>query len=167
MAIATAIVPPLANTGLCFAVGAYAGGVGSFLFFFSNFLSILLVASVVFWFFGMAGRHHDLDKQVIVKRFALPIAGFFLTALLLSHTLYQISKDRHIKNTIENVLVEELADLPSASFDKMIYEADDDKIHVLAHAHTATVISPTQVGHIQERLVEDLKQPTEVTLRIC
>ena len=29
VAIATAIVPPLANTGLCFAVGAYAGGVGS------------------------------------------------------------------------------------------------------------------------------------------
>ena len=58
VAIATAIVPPLANTGLCFAVGAYAGGIGSFLLFFSNFLSILLVASVVFWLFGMAGRYH-------------------------------------------------------------------------------------------------------------
>jgi len=54
VAIATAIVPPLANTGLCFAVGAYAGGIGSFLLFFSNFLSILLVASVVFWFFRMS-----------------------------------------------------------------------------------------------------------------
>ena len=165
VAIATAIVPPLANTGLCVAVGAYAGGVGSFLLFFSNFLSILLVASVVFWFFGMAGRYHDLDRQVIIKRFALPIAGFFLIALVLTHTLYQISKDRRIKNTIENVLVEELANLPSASFDKMIYEADDDKIHVLAHAHTATIISPTQVDHIQERLVEELKQTTELTIQ--
>jgi uncharacterized hydrophobic protein (TIGR00271 family) len=165
VAIATAIVPPLANTGLCFAVGAYAGGVGSFLLFFSNFLSILLVASVVFWFFGMAGRHHDLDKQVILKRFALPIAGFFLTALVLSHTLYQISKDRYIKNTIENVLVEELADLPSASFDKMIYEAEDDKIYVLAHANTATVISPNQVSHIQERMAEELKHATELTVQ--
>ena len=36
-------------------MGAYAGAVGSFLLFFSNFLSILLVASIVFWYFGMTG----------------------------------------------------------------------------------------------------------------
>ena len=165
VAIATAIVPPLANTGLCFAVGAYAGGVGSFLLFFSNFLSILLVASVVFWFFGMAGRRHDLDKQVIMRRFGLPIVGFFLIALVLTHTLHQISKDRRIKNLIENVLIEELADLPSASFDRMIYETEDDKIHILAHAHSATVISPTQVSLIQERLAEELKRATELTIQ--
>ncbi|MEE4261176.1 MAG: DUF389 domain-containing protein, partial [Desulfobacteraceae bacterium] len=165
VAIATAIVPPLANTGLCFAVGAYAGGVGSFLLFFSNFLSILLVASVVFGFFGMAGRYHELSRQVIIKRFALPITGFLLIALDLSHTLYQISKDRHIKSTIENVLIEELADLPSVSFDKMIHEVDDDEIQILAHAHTATVIPPTQVSKIQKRLSEELKQHTELIIR--
>ena len=165
VAIATAIVPPLANTGLCFAVGAYAGGVGSFLLFFSNFLSILLVASVVFGFFGMAGRYHELSRQVIIKRFALPITGFLLIALVLSHTLYQISKDRHIKSTIENVLIEELADLPSVSFDKMIYEVDDDEIQILTHAHTATVIPPTQVSKIQKRLSEELKQHTELIIR--
>jgi uncharacterized hydrophobic protein (TIGR00271 family) len=165
VAIATAIVPPLANTGLCFAVGAFAGGVGSFLLFFSNFLSILLVASVVFWFFGMAGRYHDLDKAVIVKRFGLPIVGFLLITLFLTHTLYQISKDRHINNTIENVLIEELAKLPSASFDKMIYETEDDKIYVLAHANSATVISPSQVSDIQERMKEELKKTTELIIQ--
>jgi uncharacterized hydrophobic protein (TIGR00271 family) len=165
VAIATAIVPPLANTGLCFAVGAYAGGVGSFLLFFSNFLSILLVASLVFWFFGMAGRYHDLDRGIIVKRFGLPIVGFFIITMVLTHTLYQISKDRSINNTIENVLIEELAKLPSASFDKMIYETDDDKIYVLAHVYTATVISPSQVSDIQERMMEELKQTTELIIQ--
>lgn len=165
VAIATAIVPPLANTGLCFSVGAYAGGVGSFLLFFSNFLSILLVSSAVFWFFGMAGKYHDLNRQIIIKRFALPFIGFFLIALVLTDTLYQISKDRHIRNAIEDVLIKELAELPSASFDKMIYKADKDKIHVLAYAHTATIISPTQVSQIQEHLAEKLKQPTELTIQ--
>ena len=165
VAIATAIVPPLANTGLCFAVGAYAGGVGSFLLFFSNFLSILLVASLVFWFFGMAGRYRELDRRVIAKRFGLPIVGFILIALVLTHTLYQISKDRGINNTIENVMIEELANLPSASFDKMIYEVEDGKIYVLAHASSSTIISPTQVSHIKERLTEELKQPTELIIQ--
>jgi len=165
VAIATAIVPPLANTGLCFAVGAYAGGVGSFLLFFSNFLAILLVASVVFWFFGMAGKYHDLDRQVIIKRFSLPIVGFFLIALVLTHTLIQINDDRLLKKTIENVLVEELADLPSAKFDKMIYRAEGDKVYVLAHAYSAMIISPTQVGRIQVRLAEKLEQSTELTIQ--
>jgi uncharacterized hydrophobic protein (TIGR00271 family) len=165
VAIATAIVPPLANTGLCFAVGAYAGGVGSFLLFFSNFLSILLVASVVFWFFGMSGRYHELDRRVIAKRFGLPIVGFILIALVLTHTLYQISKDRGINNNIEKILIEELSNLPSTSFDKMIYEADDDKIFVLAHANSSTIISPTQVSHIQKRMTQELKQTTELIIQ--
>ena len=33
VAIATAIVPPLANTGLCLSLGAYHGALGSFLLF--------------------------------------------------------------------------------------------------------------------------------------
>jgi uncharacterized membrane protein len=42
VAIATAIVPPLANTGLCLGLGAYAGAWGSFLLFFANFISRLI-----------------------------------------------------------------------------------------------------------------------------
>lgn len=165
VAIATAIVPPLANTGLCFAVGAYAGGVGSFLLFLSNFLSILLISSAIFWYFGMGGKYHGLDRQVVVKRFSLPFIGFLIITLLLTHTLYNIHKDRHLKKTIIQVLVSELADLPYASFDNMIYQADDNKFYILANVHTAAVISPTQVDRIQKRLVDELNKPTELTIQ--
>ena len=146
-------------------MGAYAGGIGSFLLFFSNFLSILLVASVVFWFFGMTEKYHGLSRRVVIRRFSLPILGFFLIALVLSQTLYQINQDRRIKLTIQNVLIEELADLPATDFDQMVFQADGDKIYVLAHVHSAMVISPTQVSRIQERLAEELKQSTELTIQ--
>ena len=133
VAIATAIVPPLANTGLCFAVGAYAGGVGSFLLFFSNFLSILLVASIVFWFFGMTGKYHDLGKEVVIRRFSLPVLGFFIVAVVLSNTLYKISLDRHLKSKITEVLITSLAQLPNKNFVRMVYQHDDDKILSLIH----------------------------------
>ena len=164
VAIATAIVPPLVNTGLCFSVGAYAGGVGSFLLFFSNFLAILLVASLVFWFFRMAVQQ-DLTKQIIVKRFSLPVLGFFLIVFVFAQTLYQITMDQRISNTVTNVLGEELADLSSAVFDKMIYQLEDDTVHVFAHAHSATTISPTQVSQIQKRLTKELKQPAKLTIQ--
>ena len=48
VAIAVAIVPPLSNTGICLSLGYYSGAFGSFMLFFANFLSILLVASATF-----------------------------------------------------------------------------------------------------------------------
>ena len=165
VAIATAIVPPLANTGLCISVGAYAGAVGSFLLFFSNFLSILLVASIVFWYFGMAGKYHDLGKQVVLRRFSLPVVGFFIVSVVLTNTLYKISVDRHIKSTITEVLIEKLAELPNKSFVKMNYQLSDDKIHVLAYVDTASVMSPTQVSRIQKDLSDHLNQSVELIMQ--
>ncbi|HSQ86590.1 MAG TPA: TIGR00341 family protein, partial [Desulfobacterales bacterium] len=63
VAIATAIVPPLANSGLCLALGAYYGAMGSFLLFFANFLSILLVASAIFFASGMAHEFESITKK--------------------------------------------------------------------------------------------------------
>ncbi len=165
VAIATAIVPPLANTGLCISVGAYAGAVGSFLLFFSNFLSILLVASIVFWYFGMAGKYHDLGKKVLLRRFSLPVVGFFIVAVVLTTTLYKISVDRHIKSTVTEVLRKNLAELPNKNFVKMNYQLSDDKIHVLAYVDSASVMSPTQVSRIQQALSDHLNQSVELIVQ--
>jgi len=48
VAIATAIVPPLATCGLCLASGATQGALGAFLLFFANFVAILLVSALTF-----------------------------------------------------------------------------------------------------------------------
>ena len=165
VAIATAIVPPLANTGLCFAVGAYSGAVGSFLLFFSNFLSILLVASVVFWYFGMTERYQGLGKQVVIRRFSLPVVGFLIVAVVLSNTLYKISLDRHLKSTITDVLISSLAELPHKNFVRMVYQREEDKIHVLAYVDSASVISPTQVSRIQQNLTDNLDTQVELIVQ--
>jgi uncharacterized hydrophobic protein (TIGR00271 family) len=57
VAIATAIVPPLANTGLCIAGGAYSAAMGSFLLFIANFFSILLISSTIFAASGMMYKY--------------------------------------------------------------------------------------------------------------
>ena len=63
VAISTAIVPPLANTGLCLRLEAFQGAFGSFLLFFANFLSILLVASAIFFAAGMAREFGEMSKK--------------------------------------------------------------------------------------------------------
>ncbi|WP_136809199.1 DUF389 domain-containing protein [Desulfosediminicola flagellatus] len=164
VAIATAIVPPLANTGLCFSLGAYSGGIGSFLLFFSNFLSILLIGSTVFWLFKMTKKYDKLESTVILKRFSLPIIGFLLIAFFLYQSLQSIRRERYLRQSIEQTLESELANIPSSSFGDMIYHEDDGQIYVFANVQSATTISPTQVDILQESLHKKLDQPVELTI---
>jgi uncharacterized hydrophobic protein (TIGR00271 family) len=165
VAIATAIVPPLANCGICFSLEAYKGGIGSFLLFFANFLSILVVASITFWFVGMTRDVAAPERKAIVRRFGLPIMAFIMMAVFLSHALYQIVRAHGIEKTIHGVLGEALAELPATGLDQMIYSENEGKIFVLARAHSAIILSPQQVTRIQERLSAALQHPSELIIR--
>ena len=76
VAIATAIVPPLANCGLCLAVGAYHGALGSFLLFFANFLPILLVPSLIFIASGLAYQFQQKKPWEFIRKFGLAAVSF-------------------------------------------------------------------------------------------
>lgn len=165
VAIATAIVPPLANCGLCFSVGAYVGGIGSFLLFFANFLSILVVASATFWFFGMTMGVVVPDRKAIIRRFGLPVVAFVLVAAFLSHALYRIARDQRNQKTIQSVLAEMLSEMPGTGMDHMIYKEKENKLFVLANVHSSGTLSPIDVKRIQDRLSEALKSPAELIVR--
>ena len=167
VAIATAIVPPLANTSLCFSVGEYAAGVGSFLLFFANFLSILLVASATFWVFGMGGDYSRLDRKVVVRRFGLPLICFLLVAAFLTKTLYDISQDQSLLAEIEETLHQEFSTYygQGASLDRVKYHNEDGVVYVLADIHTSSTFSPTQVSRIEKKLSDKLGQNTTLIIR--
>lgn len=165
VAIATAIVPPLANCGLCFSLQAYEGGIGSFLLFFANFLSILVVASVTFWFFGMTRGVEALDRKTIARRFGLPVVAFVLMAIFLSHALYQIARSHRIEKTTHTILGETLAESAGIRLDRMIFSENKGIIYVLAQIHSSGILSPRQVTRMQDRLTEALQSPAELIIR--
>ncbi|MBC2716575.1 MAG: TIGR00341 family protein [Desulfobacteraceae bacterium] len=166
VAIATAIVPPLANCGLCFALGSYIGGIGSFLLFFANFLSVLLVASITFTVFGLARRFETISKKDIIKRFGLAFVSFCIVAIFLTDALYKMASDKRLELNIRSVLTSEVSAMPSTSMDKMSYEVDDDdKLYVLAKFHSSKPLSPIKVKAIENRLAEKTGVPTELIIR--
>lgn len=165
VAIATAIVPPLANTGLCFSVGAWSGGIGSFLLFFSNFLSILLVGAIVFTAFKLTTEGGKLNTKTIVKRFGLPIISFLVIAIFLSQSLYGIWLEQSRKDTIQNTLIEELRKLPSIDYNRSEYHEEDGKIYVVADVYSDRIVNPHIVNRLQEQLEEELNKDTQLTIR--
>ncbi|MBU4232093.1 MAG: DUF389 domain-containing protein, partial [Proteobacteria bacterium] len=165
VAIATAIVPPLANSGLCLAMGAYQGAWGSFLLFFANFLAILLVSAGTFVAAGMAPRITWSNKWEFVRTFGVALAGFFLVAILLTHTLVRIVKERYLNRDLRAIITEKLSQFPSTSLVDLLQKDYEDKLYVLATVRTPSVIAPDKVMAIQEALASRLKRPSELIIR--
>lgn len=163
VAIATAIVPPLANSGLCLALGETAGGIGSFLLFFANFLSILLAASAVFLLSGMAKRYGAKTRGAdYLRRFGVPLIAFVVITAFFSHSLVAIFRERRITNTIRDTLDGEMSQMPASYLGNVRHYAEGEKIHVMASVHAPKILAPTEVTLMQNRLAEAVGQPTEL-----
>lgn len=165
VAIATAIVPPLANTGLCLSAGSFDGASGSFLLFLANFVSILLVAGIVFITAGMVPKLKWGMTWRFLKRFSLAFIGFVVIFAILTHAMMDIIVQRKLAHTIENTLNNELLNIYGASLEKEIHQRGTDSINVLATIRTSKVIQPGRVKVIEDALSQQLAFPVELIVR--
>lgn len=165
VAISTAIVPPLANTGLCIALGAYAGAIGSFLLFFTNFLSILLVSSLVFHITGMSRGLASKTGRSVFRRFGVAVSGFLVVAGFLGVELYQMMDRRFLRDNVGKALRAEIADYRVSNVSELFIERRDGQVFVLAEVEAPRVISPARVGRLQDRLRKRTREPVELFVR--
>jgi uncharacterized hydrophobic protein (TIGR00271 family) len=164
VAIATAIVPPLANAGLCLGIGAYAGAWGSFLLFFANFISILLVAAAVFFAAGLSSEFLSKSPWDLIRRFAWATLAFLVLIVVLSNALMEIVQARKLDSAIKQVLTVELANL-YASLDSQIHKTQNNEVDILAAVRAPRIIPPDEVGEIQDALSRRLQKPIHLIVR--
>jgi uncharacterized hydrophobic protein (TIGR00271 family) len=165
VAIATAIVPPLANSGICLAVGAYQGAWGSFLLFLANFISILIIASATFIAAGLAQDVPWGDKLALGKRFGVPAVGFLLVAVIMTHSLVKIVQERNLTNNIKQIINKELSKMPTTGLVSMVHQYSQGELYVLATVRTPRVINPNRVKAIQETISKKVDAPTALVVR--
>jgi hypothetical protein len=147
------------------ALGSNYGAVGSFMLFFANFLSILLVASAVFFTAGMAREFGTISSKDIFRRFSLATIGFLIVAVVLSKGLYDMVQERKLKGSITDVLTEELSHLPASDLEEVVYRKYKDKIYCLAHVHASGYITPHRVKLMEKALEKVLNDPVELFVR--
>lgn len=165
VAISTAIVPPLANCGLCIALGAFDGAVGSFLLFFTNFLSILLVSALVFHLTGMSESFTGRGGMLIARRFGVAIAGFLVVAGFLGTELWRMMDRRALREEVSTALKAEMSDLRISNVQDLFIERRNGKVLVLAGIDAPQVIGPARVGSLQRAVRERTGKPVELFVR--
>ncbi len=165
VAIATAIAPPLANAGLCFAMGEIAYGFGSLSLFLANFFSILIAASVIFTATGMGTHAKSLSHQDLVRRFGVAIVSLLALTTVFTYSLVGLVNKRHIRQSIKYELVQALSEIPSTHLNEFNWSSAPDGLHVLAMVRTPSVIGPAGVVEIQNRLSTALEEDTHLIIR--
>jgi uncharacterized hydrophobic protein (TIGR00271 family) len=157
VAIATAIVPPLANVGLFVSLGRYADATGSFLLFVANFLSILIVAACVFVAAGMAPRRGSRTAADLAKRFSIAVAGFVVVATLLTSQLARIVGHRQIERSVREA-IETVEGLRVLDVHHLESETGSE---VLVETMGTTAPAPDVVGEIEA----EIGVPVKVSFR--
>ncbi len=165
VAIATAIVPPLATCGLCLAMGAFSGAGGALLLFLANFVSILLVALITFRVTGLVPPTSGVSWSGFARRFGLTIGGFAVVAVVLTNSLIHIVREKAIKRSIRQTLSAKLADFPGVELEEFMHKAGPGRVQVLATIRSPRVARPGVVTELKEDLEEVLGLDVDLVVR--
>jgi uncharacterized hydrophobic protein (TIGR00271 family) len=165
VAIATALNPPIAATGLCLALGAYEGAWGACLLFFANVLAILAVAGAMFVIAGFVTREEIGSYRSLARRFAGAGIGLLLVTVLLTQHLVGMVRDVRTDRAIADTLDLELAQEPSTTLVSVDFKRGKDGVEVLSTVQTPRLIPPERVERIQAALSARLEEPVRLFMR--
>ncbi len=167
VAIAVALIPPLATTGMALALEAWRVVLGAGLLFLTNLVGIVAMSSWVFLsmdFKPEAARRERL--QLFARGWQAVLFMIFLITIPLAVVTVQQIQKQNIKTNIEGVLEAEFQDMPDMRLRNWRYETYGDTLALDLEVETNGQLSMEQSQAIQENLTERLHRPVALTFRL-
>lgn len=166
VAISTALVPPLASAGICFAAGEWMRGGGACVLFFVNFLAIELAAAGVFTFFGLGAAQSKPGFASFLRQFGWSLGLLLLMAVFLTKTLIGITAESELKRTISSSLTQSATSMLGAELDDLAVRRDEGGgLQVEAEFLTRREFEPATVESMQAALAEDTGEEVNLIVR--
>lgn len=154
VAVATALVPPLASCGILLAQGHANLAAGALLLFLVNLVAIQFASSAVLWLHGF---HHvtvfrydpDRKKRVFWQNaISLLLILTIVMALNFSHYLTRQNFETDVKRTLQN----QLAAYPGAYLADIRFNTDVKEPSVTAIVRAPSFLTPVDVKKIEKAL---------------
>ncbi len=161
VAIAVALVPPLAVVGVSLQSGEWEFATGALLLFLTNFVGIVFAAGLVFVAVGFAPwRHLQADRRRVVRHAATVTVGLMLVALPLSLTGEELTRQATDRSAVEK------------SVDSWLQQAPDftlARAEIAGRRVTVVVLGVGEAPPAEELaalLADELDRAVELDLRI-
>jgi uncharacterized hydrophobic protein (TIGR00271 family) len=166
VAIATALVPPLATCSICLARGDYHLAFGGFLLFFANFVAIQFASSVVMWALG----YHQLLREItnlrayvfhiVASLFILIVLGGVL-AINFTNTIDKQKEETQARTRLRDSLSKH----PGIFLADVRFESGPTSTLVYAVIRTPYSLSPNSVRDLQAKMPLIEGKPVELHIR--
>lgn len=129
VAMAASLMPPLAVVGIEITLGNFISAWGGFLLFFVNFLAILMVGVVVFFFYGFT-PHQEIQKKMSVRKIWTLLIIILFTCIPLYSSLSNISlkikSEKQVSEILHSLIPEKIEEGTVSNIE--VINVDEDSI---------------------------------------
>jgi uncharacterized hydrophobic protein (TIGR00271 family) len=153
VAIATALVPPLASSAICLARGELRLSAGALLLAFANMVGIQVASSLVMWLSGYRGRNdvHGTSGR-LMKRSLVSLGILAALAALLTVNLRRLIVNESYEAAVRSALQLEAATHQGAYLADVRFRREAGRMVVTAVYRTPVPFAPEQVALIEHGL---------------
>ncbi len=167
VAIATAVMPPLATAGYGLATAQWNIAGGGFMLFFTNLTAIIISADLVFLYVGFRPRHEMLKHEHgVLVRYRILAATLILAvvSIPLVRTLLSAVRQARVRQTISTTLKNRFEQPGRARVDSVDFKMVDSSVTIEAVVRTSDYIEPAEVREIESVLALNLDRKVQLKL---
>lgn len=161
VAIAAALVPPLASSGLAFSQGRFGDGTGALLLFITNFVAISSAATLVFLAFGFRPKTSQKARRTIQHRTTRIALGLLVCiGIFLSYATYTLAKTNSINRSVYTIVQQTVEGVNVAfptidiEYDSLVVNNGDNQSEPLVL--DLTLRSTAELPHIAVQTLSDV-----------
>ncbi|MDD3646763.1 MAG: TIGR00341 family protein [Candidatus Gracilibacteria bacterium] len=131
VAMAAALMPPLAVVGIELELGNYTLAGGAMMLFLANLVAIVLVGAVIFWLYGFT-PHSGIKQKSAVKGFTFIVFVIFIISVPLVSSLLSVKEKRELEfksiDYLQNIIKQETLNFTISSLE--IKSLDKDLVKI-------------------------------------
>ena len=168
VAIAVALVPPLATAGLFVARAEWDLAGGAFLLAFVNMVAIQVGTSITLWLRGFhsGDRLESVPVNVVLRRQAVSLLLMTALAITLGAHGLRLIRQRYFESEVKEVIQSGLVSWPGARLVEMIFTRQGGQSIATAVVRSPVRFTKTDVAAMEKRLPRSPDgSPVRLTLR--
>ncbi len=167
VAIAVALIPPLATAGMALALLSWQTALGAGLLFLTNLVGIVAMSS---WVFLSMGFQPEFGRRERLQLFSRGWQAILVMILLISIPLAVVTvkqlREQNIETTLSQVLQEEMDTWPDATLLDWTYEEQGNVLWLKLDLEAEGVITEEDTQALQQHLAQRLRRPVALSIRM-
>jgi uncharacterized hydrophobic protein (TIGR00271 family) len=168
VAIATAVMPPLATVGYGIGTRQWVIARGAFMLFFTNFTAIVLSASLVFLLIGLRPQVERLGEShrlFIRWRIAIAAAVLLVISFPLMRTLIDAAKQANIRGQVRETLNQSMQSHGDRQLDSVRVQLQKGAVAVGATIQTAEYMEPRDIEQLRSAVENRIGMPVRLQVQ--